>query len=46
MTKETHHGDPDSVGVDPLSELEVGFHGTLLRPGQRGYEDARALSNA
>ncbi len=36
---------PTRSARDPLSELEAGFHGTLLRPGRRGYEEARAVWN-
>ena len=45
MTKETHHGDPDPVGARSPLGTQAGFHGTLLRPGQRGYEEARAVWN-
>jgi len=33
---------PAHSALDPLSELEVGFHGTLVRPGQGGYEGGAA----
>ena len=36
---------PARSAPDPLSELEAGFHGTLVRPGQSGYEEARAVWN-
>ena len=36
---------PARSALDPLSELETGFHGTLVRPGQDGYEEARAVWN-
>ena len=36
---------PTRSSPDPLSELEAGLHGALVRPGQNGYEEARAVWN-
>ncbi len=36
---------PARSALDPLSEFEAGFHGTLVPPGQNGYEEARAVWN-
>jgi FAD binding domain/Berberine and berberine like len=36
---------PARSALDPLSELETGFHGILVRPGKNGYEEARAVWN-
>jgi FAD/FMN-containing dehydrogenase len=33
------------AALDPLSELEIGFHGTLVRPGDSGFDEARAVWN-
>ena len=36
---------PDRSALGSVSELEAGFHGTVVRPGQSGYEEARAVWN-
>ena len=36
---------PTRSARDPLLEFEAGFHGTLLRPDQDGYGEARAVWN-
>lgn len=36
---------PARSALDPLSELETGFHGALLRPGETDYDEARQVWN-